>query len=62
MRKIGWIKNKPCFYKVELKANIPEKYLNSSAKKLKNKKKLNILKDILNNQKNTISMIILYLQ
>ena len=39
MNKIGWQKNKPCFYKVELKQNIPAKYLNSSAKKLKNKRK-----------------------
>ena len=35
MNKIGWKKNKPCFYKVELKLNIPTKYLNTSAKKLK---------------------------
>ena len=38
--KIGWKRDKPCFYKVNLKNNIPIKYLNSSAKKLKNKRKL----------------------
>ena len=35
-----------CFYKVELKGNIPLKYLNTSAKKIKNKKKLKFLKNI----------------
>jgi len=44
MNKIGWKKNKPCFYKVELKQNIPAKYLNSSAKKLKNKRKTKYFK------------------
>ena len=40
LSKIGWKRDKPCFYKVNLKNNIPIKYLNSSAKKLKNKRKL----------------------
>ena len=31
-------KNQPCFYKIELKENIPKKYLNSSARNIKNKK------------------------
>ena len=44
MNKIGWKMNKPCFYKVELKENIPTKYLNSSAKKLKNKRKIKYFK------------------
>ena len=44
MNKIGWKKNKPCFYKVELKQEIPAKYLNSSAKKLKNKRKTKYFK------------------
>ena len=39
MSKIGWKKDKPCFYKIELKQEIPTKYLNSSAKKLRNKRK-----------------------
>jgi membrane-bound lytic murein transglycosylase B len=37
---IGWKIDQPCFYKVELKDNVPKKYLNSSAKKIHNKKKL----------------------
>ena len=41
----NWLeKNQPCFYKVELKGNIPLKYLNTSAKKIKNKKKLKVFK------------------
>ena len=47
MNKIGWKKNKPCFYKVELKQEIPAKYLNSSAKKLKNKRKTKYFKKYL---------------
>ena len=39
LSKIGWKKNQPCFIKVSLKDNIPKKYLNSSARKLKYKKK-----------------------
>ena len=34
INKIGWKKNQPCFFKIELKENIPSKYLNSSEKKL----------------------------
>ena len=41
LKTIGWKKNQPCFFKVELKENIPKKYLNSSARNIKNKKKLN---------------------
>ena len=37
------------FLKVKLTNEIPKKYLNSSARKLKNKKKLNFLKNILKN-------------
>jgi len=36
---IGWKINQPCFYKVELRENVPKKYLNTSAKKIHNKKK-----------------------
>ncbi len=38
LKKIGWKKNNPCFFRVRLKDNIPEKYLNTSARKIKNKK------------------------
>ena len=37
---IGWKIDQPCFYKIELKDNVPKKYLNTSAKKIHNKKKL----------------------
>ena len=40
LKTIGWKKNEPCFLKVELKDNIPKKYLNSSARDIKNKKKI----------------------
>ena len=33
------------FFKIELKDNIPKKYLNSSARNIKNKKKFNFLKN-----------------
>ena len=52
INKIGWKKNQPCFYKVELKDNIPLKYLNTSAKKIKNKKKLKFFKKYLKNNQN----------
>ena len=44
LKKIGWKKNKPCFYKIDLNSDIPKKYLNVSAKKLQNKKKLKYFK------------------
>ena len=40
INKIGWKTDQPCFYKVELKDSVPKKYLNTSAKKIHNKKKL----------------------
>ena len=52
INKIGWKKNQPCFYKVELKGNIPLKYLNTSAKKIKNKKKFKFFKKYLKNKEN----------
>ena len=41
---MGWKKNNPCFVKVELSENIPMKFLNTSAKNIKNKKKLSYFK------------------
>ena len=38
LKSIGWKKNQPCFYRVKLKDNVPKKYLNSSARKIKFKK------------------------
>ena len=40
LSKIGWKKQQPCFYKINLSNIIPNKYLNTSAKKLHDKKKL----------------------
>ena len=44
INKIGWNKNEPCFIEVNLKDNIPKKFLNTSAKKLNNKKKYKYFK------------------
>ena len=52
LKTIGWKKNQPCFYKIELEDNIPKKYLNSSARNIKNKKKVNFLKKYIKNYKN----------
>ena len=42
-------KNQPCFYKIDLKDNIPKKYLNSSARNITNKKKVTFLKKYIKN-------------
>jgi len=44
LKKMGWKKNKPCFFRISLRSNIPDKYLNTSAKSIKNKKKLKFFK------------------
>ena len=49
LKKIGWKKNQPCFFKIELKNDIPKKFLNSSARNIKNKKKVNYLKKYIKN-------------
>ena len=49
INKIGWKKNKPCFKKIELNNKIPMKYLNTSAKNIKYKKKLNFYKNYIKN-------------
>ncbi len=65
LKKIGWEKKQPCFYKVELKEEIPSKYLNSSARKIVNKKKVKFFKKYLksieshNLNENMISAIII---
>jgi membrane-bound lytic murein transglycosylase B len=51
LNKIGWKKNTPCFTKINLNKNIPNKYLNSSAANIKNKKKVKYFKDYINNYK-----------
>ena len=52
INKIGWKTNSPCFVKVKLKEGIPKKYLNTSARKLNNKKKVKYLKKFLKNSEN----------
>ena len=49
LKTIGWKKNQPCFYKIELNENIPKKYLNSSARNIKNKKEFSFLKKYIKN-------------
>ena len=48
LNKMGWKKNEPCFKKITLKSNVPEKFLNTSAQKIKNKKKLKFYKKYIN--------------
>ena len=49
LKTIGWKKNQPCYFKIELKNNVPKKYLNSSARNIKNKKKFNYFKRYIKN-------------
>jgi membrane-bound lytic murein transglycosylase B len=50
LNQMGWKNGQPCYYKINLSNNVPAKYLNISAKKLHDKKKLKDLrKFILNN-------------
>ena len=49
LNKIGWKKNTPCYTKIELNDNIPKKYLNSSARQIKNKKKVKFFKNYIKN-------------
>ena len=49
LKTIGWKKNQPCFFKIELKDNIPKKYLTSSARNIKNKRKIIFLKRYIKN-------------
>ena len=63
--KIGWKKNELCYIKINLKDNVPNKYLNSSAKKIKNRAKIKKLKKFIKNyenhnlSENTLSAIII---
>ena len=49
LNKIGWKSEKPCFYRIDLSQNIPSKYLNISARKLHDKKKLKYFRKYLKN-------------
>ena len=44
VNKIGWNRGEPCFKKINLKKNTPLKFLNTSARKIKFKKKLKYYK------------------
>ena len=44
LSKIGWKKNSPCYIKIKLKKDIPKKFLNSSAKNIKNKNTVKFFK------------------
>ena len=52
LKTIGWKKNEPCFFEIELKDNVPKKYLNSSARNIRNKKKLSYLKKYIKDSTN----------
>ena len=61
---MGWNRDQPCFLSIDLNENIPNKYLNTSAKKIKNKRKLKFFKKFITNyekinvNENTSSAII----
>ncbi len=48
LNKLGWNNSDPCFFKVDLKSNIPNEYLNFSAKKIHNINKVSYLKKYIN--------------
>ena len=51
LNNLGWNNSEPCFYKVKLKNDVPEKYLNISAKNIHSTKKVEYLKKyILNSE------------
>jgi len=49
IKMIGWKYNEPCFLKIELNENIPKKFLNTSARNIKNKKKVKYFKKFIKN-------------
>ena len=49
LNKIGWKKNTPCFVQINLDNTIPNKFLNSSAGSIKNKKKVKYFKRYIKN-------------
>ena len=56
LNKMGWNKDTHCFYKIKLSEDIPEKYLNTSAKKITNKKKLKFFKKFIINKNKFIDI------
>jgi membrane-bound lytic murein transglycosylase B len=55
LKTIGWKKDYPCYFKIDLKENIPKKYLNSSAREIKNKKKFIFFKKYINKHENIVA-------
>ena len=49
LSNLGWNDNTPCFYRINLDENVPDKYLNTSAKKIKNERKVKYLKNYIKN-------------
>ncbi len=49
LSNLGWNDNSPCFYRINLNENIPDKYLNTSAKKIKHERKVKYLKNYIKN-------------
>ena len=49
INKIGLNNSQPCYLKIKLVDNIKDKYLNTSARKIKNKKKLIFFKKYIKN-------------
>jgi membrane-bound lytic murein transglycosylase B len=49
LNQIGWESDQPCYYKIDLSEKVPSKYLNISAKKLHDKKKLKSFKKYIKN-------------
>jgi membrane-bound lytic murein transglycosylase B len=52
LSNMGWKKNSHCFYKIDLNKDIPKKFLNVSAKKIANKKKLKYFKKFIKDYEN----------
>ena len=50
LSQIGWNDKLPCFYKINLLNDVPKKYLNVSAKKLHNKKKLKFFRKYISDE------------
>tara|TARA_B100000963_G_C22575789_1_gene648348 strand:- start:516 stop:1517 length:1002 start_codon:yes stop_codon:yes gene_type:complete len=56
LNNMGWNTNDHCFYKIRLNEKIPKKYLNVSAKKLVNKRKLSFFKKYILDKENLESL------
>ena len=54
IKKIGWKKNQPCFIRINLTENVPKKLLNTSAKKLHSKNKIEYLKKYIKNKSDIV--------